>query len=520
MKTYGKLYREAMEGKEGFLSSTQMKAMDSFFQGKYAWILDMPYDMVSKEIFDFCVTERIRGNELAISKAAFIEREVESQVRAQYGDKRVGHNALTHEMAVCFAYHSKRAFDLPCVHAELLKLQEKEKMNFGEMLLLTLTKEHERTAAPSFDNKYRAAKLLFPFHKADPRTLKCETVQATFEDQADYQVILAVRMLRRILAAAKNGLDQHSIISGLLAQKPSEPEAGETLQEMLDSLQGSGEFTLSANDTLRTVYKRWLFLNKNRYSEKTLQNLFYAYRKLHQLQDIPYRQIRCVDIMDYKGKVEHWVWRLIKNLYAKLDLVAYAESVISIMYSNALQDPNLPSTKSEEVPEREIKRLRAHRDRFSAEFVLTWMDTGVSLRELICLKHGDLDVEKMALHVTGAMRKYEERTIPCTREMMKSLQRVFAYLNAIGFFEKSDSAKIRIISKLRLDAVSRYCSKNYGGRNFRETFAGRLVRAGVPLSAVENLKGSFGDLVKATDTVYVHHTLDFLRKQVERVVAA
>lgn len=390
---------------------------------------------------------------------------------------------------------------------EFIRAMENEKLlRFGEIILLTLISVKLRNTENYFRAMYYAAIKMDLLYDAYIWDISEDELEVLIAEHSQYTKVICRRFYRR----AKES--KYNIKKEKESYRNSRYfENRYSYKDFFAKLEFPQDYQCSPNIRFETLFKYWVFVNKDWYSQDTLNDICTSYCRLEELAGRPFKLIRYSDVLkcinecslDQKNKVIF--------LYRTLDKFAYEKDLIPKQYAKSLNYFEVTRQQKSGLTDAEVQELQCHRGEISVDITLVLIYTGITLLELYSIEKEDVDENYIYIRKGRTIRS--RRNILIHPSVQESLKHVLEYLEN----RKQEVEKISLIGsigKLVGDATVRYCERRYMARECRYTFTNKLFSMGVPSSIVEDLIGARSMFLWSYERSYIHQSRDRLSEAI------
>ena len=252
--------------------------------------------------------------------------------------------------------------------------------------------------------------------------------------------------------------------------------------------------------TVAEVFESWE--KGSRLSPNYLKVLRSAYNRIGALYDVPYKDLRLMQMQDVVNQCAPATQRFVKCLFSSLDEYAKQNDIIDKGYAEFITTVSVERDERQPFTEDEIDRMWDHADDDMIAHGLILIYTGWRISEYLALT---FDPE--AATMKGGMKTTagKNRIVPVHHRILPLVLRLWngktMYAQSVTHFRETF-----YIALSRLDI-------KHVIHETRHTFETRLDNAGVNTATKNKLIGHAGGGVG--EIVYTHKTLDQLREAVE-----
>lgn len=382
--------------------------------------------------------------------------------------------------------------------------QKKKVLTVAEVLLILLLQLKERSSESYFHLMWYASRLLIPVYGKEADAITDEDISLIMDSCSGNYKKFVNRWIRWI-----KEYDQKD------GNLPSVSEKKISYLEFLERLSFPKDYHCGRNIQFGTLFKYWLFLNKDKFSNKYLTGfLLPSYRKFTPLHKVPFWRIRISDIYEcIQNETQRNKDRELL-VYKILDRFACELHIIPKRYACDIKIPKRPRTSTNVMSESQISLLKQHIGEIDTDITLTFIYTGIKLEEFMHLKEDDF--QDGNLKVINQHRHYALRYIPVCDRILSCVLSSIHWME--GYHEKGytkEHIRKTIEEKVKTSTY-RYLNVSFTPEECRITFDNRLITHLVPRCAIDQLRGTRGCFSRTYEESYRHLSSDVLRGYVER----
>ena len=275
-------------------------------------------------------------------------------------------------------------------------------------------------------------------------------------------------------------------------------------------------YKLPRNARLETVFKYWLFLNRDNYSDSYIVDVMVpAFKKLKQLHGKIFHNIRPYEINQCMSGYSQNSKNNIIILYRKLDRLAFEHDLTSQLYSDVLIPVKTIPQNGRSLGISAINSLKQHSEELESAITLVLLYTGMTAQEICLLRM--TDIQDGLLCIDYLRTPYLGRNIPIHAAIAGYIGRVVEYFSSLQAEGAGPRRRRFGISRIVEKATIKYCGEKYTPENCRSTFAENLRQSGATNSVIEYLMGTEENFIRRYEGAYIHPSPERIRKAIENL---
>lgn len=392
---------------------------------------------------------------------------------------------------------------------ECSRLREKAEeweLLFGEIMLLDAVQVKDHATKHYFEHAWHCAIHLKPLLNLYIWEITDEQAAETLRDCIPDHRKNAMRWVygaRKSEYNTKKPEENHGIHTGpVIAFRENKA------RKFIREISFPEDYVLPMHAQLITVFKYWIWQEKEERPENYFCTQYTVFKKLKPLHEKQYRLIRPDHVRTCMNGLSQIQKNNIIVLYHLLDNLAYEMDLIPRMYARTIHTVRVNSNRVNEFTQEEIDRLKEHAGELDVDMTLVLLYTGLTAQE-VCVLTLD-DVDRQYIHIPNERTVFYGRDIPLHPIIAQPLKHVLRFLESQDATHVSSRRRCFGIQQMVGNSTLEYCGNRHTPVQCRSSFASRAEEAGASGGIIISLLGTatVRNSFTAAQMAYTHPSRD------------